>query len=272
MSDVLRFEDVVFAYGPETPLVVGRGGGGASGAGGGGRSGFDLAVGAGTVTAILGPNGAGKTTLLHLAMGWLRPRGGRILLEDRSLTEWPRREMGRAVALVPQTERTPFALTVLDYVLLARAPYMATLAMPGPDDVAVARDAIEEVGLAAVAHRPVTSLSGGERQCAILARAFAQQPRLLLMDEPTSHLDLGHKSRLIELLRRCVGRGLTVLLTTHEPDVAAAVATDLVLMRGGLVQRSGALAEVFNADDLSRTYGVQVRIGYVEGRQVVAWT
>jgi iron complex transport system ATP-binding protein len=279
MTTLLSFDRVVFAYGQDGGTVLG----GPAGSdevkradrgdrSGGGPYGLDLAVEAGSVTAILGPNGAGKSTLLHLALGWLKPSSGRVLLDGRSLAAMGRRELGRAMALVPQGERLPFALSVLDYVMLARAPYLTPLAMPGREDEEIAREAIAEVGLESVWARSVTTLSGGERQGALLARAFAQQPRLLLMDEPTAHLDLAHKARLVGLLRRRVASGLTVLLTTHEPDVAAAVATNLILLRDGCVRRSGPVADVFNAADLSATYGVTVRIGNVDGRQVVAWT
>ncbi len=265
---LLSFDRVVFGYGPDAPAVVGP----PANDGGPVDAGLSLDVAPGSVTAILGPNGAGKSTLLHLGLGWLRPRSGAVLLEGKPLLGLPRRQLGRAMALVPQDERTPFALSVLDYVMLARAPFLAPLAMPGRQDEEIARAALEEVGLGDVAGRPVTTLSGGERQGALLARAFAQQPRLLLMDEPTAHLDLGHKARLVELLRKRVAAGLTVLLTTHEPDLAAAVATHLVLMRGGRIHRAGSVAGVFNAADLSATYGVPVRIGKVDGRQVVSWT
>ena len=257
MTGLLRFDEVTFGYGPETRPVLER---------------LSLDIGSGTVTAILGPNGVGKSTLLHLALGWLRARSGRVLLDGRPLAEYPRRTLGQSMALVPQVERTPFDYTVLDYVLLARAPYLAPLAMPGPADERLAREAIEEVGLGRLGHRVITTLSGGERQNALVARALAQQPRLLLMDEPTSHLDLAHKVRLVRLVHDRVARGMTVLLTTHEPDVAAAMATHLVLMRDGQVCGSGELAEIFTSENLTATYGVPVQIARIDGRRAVLWT
>jgi iron complex transport system ATP-binding protein len=257
MTHILAFDRVSFGYGAKAgPLL----------------DGLDLEVGTGTATAILGPNGAGKSTLLHLALGWLKPWAGRILLDGRTLGSYRRRQLGQSMALVPQVERMPFEYAVRDYVLLARAPYLASLAMPGREDERIAMAAIEEVGLARLVDRPITTLSGGERQSVLVARALAQQPRLLLLDEPTTHLDLAHKVGLIRLLRDRVAHGTTIVLTTHEPEVAAAIATHVVLMRGGRVRGVGELGEVFTAPNLADVYGVPVEIVDVSGRQVVLWT
>jgi iron complex transport system ATP-binding protein len=256
MSELLAFDGITFGYGAKARPVL---------------DGLSLGIEAGSVTAILGPNGAGKSTLLHLGLGWLRPWSGQVLLDGRPIGTYTRRQLGQSLSLVPQVERTPFEYTVMEYVLLSRAPYLAPLAMPGPVDEQVAREAIEEVGLGRLGGRSITTLSGGERQSVLVARALAQQPRLLLMDEPTSHLDLAHKVRLAQLLRDRRARGTTVLLTTHEPDVAAAIASHVILMREGRIRGAGELGEVFTARNLSDTYGVPVRIARVGGRQVVQW-
>ena len=256
MTALLAFDEVTFGYGPGGPAVLRQ---------------LSLGIERGTATAILGPNGAGKSTLLHLALGWLRARSGRVLFDGQPVGAWPRRLLGQSMSLVPQAERSPFDYSILDYVLLARAPYLAPLAMPGAEDARIARDAIDEVGLGHLCQRAITTLSGGERQLTLVARALAQQPRLLLLDEPTSHLDLAHKAHLVQLMRSLVARGMTLLATTHEPDVAAAMASHLVLMRDGRVDRSGPFAEVFTAAALSATYGVPVRLARVDGQQVVLW-
>ena len=228
-------------------------------------------VAPGEVTAILGPNGAGKTTLLHLALGWLKPLAGRVLLDGIPLGGLSRRELGRAMALVPQSERIPFEFSVLDYVLLGRAPHLAPLRAPGPADLAAARAAIERVGIGAFAEREVTALSGGERQLASIARALAQGPRLLLLDEPTSHLDLANKARVMGLVRELAGEGTTILLTTHEPETAAMAATRLFLMRQGRLLASGPADRLFASASLSLTYGLPVEARLVEGRRVALW-
>jgi iron complex transport system ATP-binding protein len=230
---------------------------------------FNLEIGSGTVTAILGPNGAGKTTLLHLTLGWLKPQSGNILLDQRTLGDYSRRALGQWMGLVPQSEHTPFEFSLLEFVLLGRAPHLPPLAMPGKEDGEIAADALQQVGLAKMQNRSILSLSGGERQLVLIARALAQQPRLLLLDEPTAHLDLGNKIRLLGLLRDLQGRQVTIVLTTHEPEVAAAIATHLVLMRNGQVLRTGPLAETCTSQWLSATYGVPVQVTELDGRRVV---
>ncbi len=256
-NPLLAFQSVTFSYPGSTHPAL---------------SDFSLAIEAGSVTTVLGLNGAGKTTLLHLALGWLRPQKGVILLNGRSLTGYSRREMGQAIGLVPQSEQISFDFSLLDYVTLGRAPYLAPLAMPGVDDVRIAQQALEQVGMASLANRSVLSLSGGERQLVLIARALAQQPRLLLLDEPSAHLDLSNKGRLVNVLRRLVGKGVTILLITHEPDLAAAIATHLVLVKGGQVLSAGTLEEEFTSQALTDVYGRPIEVARVGERQVVLWS
>jgi iron complex transport system ATP-binding protein len=257
LTPILDFDQVTFGYRPGgTPVL----------------DDFCLTITSGTATVVLGPNGVGKSTLLHLAHGWLKPRSGCIRLDGVPLPEFPRRALGRTVALVPQSERTPFAYSLLDFVQLARAPHLAPLAMPGPADEQIARDALDTVGLSQLRRRPVTTLSGGEHQLGLVARALAQQPRLLLMDEPTAHLDLAHKARLINLIRDLRADGMTIVASTHEPDVAAAIASHVVLVRQGRVHQAGPRSQVFTAGHLSTVYGVPIQIVDVAGREVVLWT
>jgi iron complex transport system ATP-binding protein len=232
---------------------------------------FSLTIPPGSVTAILGPNGAGKTTLLHLTMGWHQPQDGQVLLNEQPVSGYSRRELGRWMGLVPQSEHVPFEYSLLEYVLLGRAPYLKPLEMPKVKDCQVALRALAQVGLDPLHGRSITTLSGGERQLVRVARAMAQQPRILLLDEPTSHLDLGNKSRLLRLLHELTAQGVTIVLTTHEPEVAAAVATHLVMMRDGQVLHSGPLQHILTGERLSATYGIDVQVKQVDGRQVVLW-
>ena len=194
-----------------------------------------------------------------------------MALLGRPLGSYSRGELGREMGLVPQSEHTAFEYSLLEYVLLGHAPYLKPLEMPGPEDARIALDALARVGLAGWEGRSIARLSGGERQLVVVARALAQQPRFLLLDEPTSHLDLGNKARLLALLRDLVSHGVTILLTTHEPELAAGLATHLILIRGGQVLQAGPLNETFTAECLSATYGVPVEVAQVRGRQVVLW-
>jgi len=220
----------------------------------------------------LGPNGAGKTTLLHLTLGWLKPQSGNILLDQSSLSKFSRRALGQWMGLVPQSEHISFEYSLLEFVLLGRAPHLPPLAMPGDEDFEIAADALGKVGLAEMQKRSILSLSGGERQLVLVARALAQQPRLLLLDEPTSHLDLSNKGRLVHLLRGLSERGVTILFTTHEPDVASALATHLVLMKHGQVLKAGSLEDVFTTQCLTSLYHLPVSVIEVSGRRVALWT
>lgn len=230
---------------------------------------LSLEIPPGAITAILGPNGAGKTTLLHVILGLLPPRAGHVLLDGRAQPTLSRREMSRLIGLVPQAEYIPFDFSVLEYVLLGRSPYLGMLEMPSEEDYRVATDVLHSLGLADLRHRAVTEISGGERQMVMLARSLAQQPRILLLDEPTSHLDLSNKSRLLRVLRQLAERGVTVVFTTHDPEAAIAIAQYLIMMRDGRTLASGALADVLTADNLIATYGTPIRLVHVDDRPVV---
>jgi iron complex transport system ATP-binding protein len=230
---------------------------------------LSLEVRAGAVTAILGPNGSGKTTLLRLLLGVLRPAAGAIQLAGRPQQGYSRRERSQFIGLVPQDEHIPFDFSVLEYVLLGRAPYLGPLQMPGEVDRQVALAALHMVGLDPLQDRTLPSLSGGERQLATLARALAQQPRILLMDEPTAHLDLSNKGRLLAIMRDLVARGVTVVLTTHDPNLAASVASFAVLIRQGQVLAVGPAGAVLTEQTLSATYCVPVRVYHFDGRRII---
>jgi iron complex transport system ATP-binding protein len=228
-----------------------------------------LEIPEGTVTAILGPNGSGKTTLLRLLLGVLRPQRGRILMAGRPQDSYPRREMGKLIGLVPQDEHIPFDFSILEYVLLGRAPYLGTLATPGEEDYQAALDALSTAGLSGMEARSLPNLSGGERQLVVVARALAQQPRILLMDEPTAHLDLSNKGRLLAIMHDLVNQGVTLVLTTHDPNLAASVAGHAVLMRDGQVLAAGPPEATLTAERLSATYAVPVQVFQVDGKRLI---
>ena len=228
-----------------------------------------LDVPAGSITALLGPNGSGKTTLLWLMLGLLDPRAGTIHVAGRLREHYSRRELSRQVGLVPQDEPVAFDLSVLEFVLLGRAPYLGLLELPSAADRGRAHEALATIGISALAHRAVPSLSGGERQLATIARALVQQSQILLSDEPTAHLDLANTRRVLDVMRGLGREGRTLVFTTHDPNLAAAIADHVVLLREGRILAAAATAEALTAAALSATYGVAVEIAEVRGRPLV---
>ncbi len=231
--------------------------------------GISLEIREGTITAILGPNGSGKTTLLNLLLGWLTPRAGSIRVAGKPHRSYSRRAMSRIVGLVPQDEHATFDLTVTEYVLLGRAPYLEFLEMPRKNDRELASRALEAAGLTALRERPISSLSSGERQLATVARALAQEPRILLLDEPLSHLDLGNTRRILQILASSKKRGETIILTTHDPNIAASVADSVILLKEGRLLAFGPASSVLSPENLSLTYGVEVEVINVNGRLII---
>ncbi|MCK5671803.1 MAG: ABC transporter ATP-binding protein [Spirochaetales bacterium] len=232
---------------------------------------LSMEVQKGDITAILGPNGIGKTTLLHLILGWIKADKGIIYLEGKKLEEYSRREMGRLIGLVPQDEHITFEYSLLEYVLLGRTPHLHSLESPGKKDYEAALISLEKVGLKQLADRPVTHLSGGEKQLVLVARSLAQEPRILLLDEPMSNLDLANKIRLIEVLRSLKKDGVTILFTSHEPEVAAAISNYMILMGNNNKIEHGNSDKVLTSESLSRIYGVPVKVADYDGKKIVLW-
>lgn len=222
----------------------------------------------GTITAILGPNGTGKTTLLHTMLGLLKAQDGQIIIANQPIEAFTRRELSKMIGLVPQSEFVPFNFSVNEYVLLGRTPQLGFLDMPGQDDLQEVERVIRELDLVSLRDRPVNELSGGEQQMVILARALVQNPQVLLLDEPTSHLDLGNKSRLLDILQHLAAQGVTVVFTTHDPDAAAMIAQNVILIKSGQVLDSGPLVRVLTGEKLSLTYGTTVEVRNIDGRLV----
>ncbi len=250
----IALQGVSFRYGPQEPLVL--------------RD-VSMDIPAGAITALLGPNGSGKSTLLHLLLGLLPAEQGQIQLLGRSQGQYTRRELSRVLGLVPQDEHVAFELSVLEYALLGRAPYLNLLELPQERDRELARQALVTAGIAALERRTVPSLSGGEKQLATVARALAQEPMILLLDEPTSHLDLANARRILSVLRALRANGKSMVLTTHDPNAAAAVADHVILLRAGQVLAAGPTSLVLTSEHLSATYGVEVEVLQVRGRPLV---
>lgn len=214
----------------------------------------DFAADAGTLTAILGPNGAGKSTLLKSLAG-LVPYEGEVLLGGAPLSTLARRELARRVALVSQDPPADVPFTALELVLMGRAPHLGRLALEGAHDRSVADQAMRDAGVADLAARPIDQLSGGERRRVFLARALAQEPQILLLDEPTAFLDLGHQAQVLEHAAALARRGLCVVAVLHDPNLAVAWADRVALMRAGAVVAAGGVRELLQRERLEALYG-----------------
>lgn len=215
---------------------------------------------AGLCTALIGPNGAGKSTLLHVLLGTLQPWRGEASLEGRPLAGWTRAEMARVVGVVPQGEDAPFPITVRELVAMGRYPWLGAWRREAEADRCAIHAAMERGDVLHLAHRPMSTLSGGERQRARLARALAQEPRLLALDEPTAALDIRHEMAIFELLRQFSRQGATVLLVTHHLNLAARYADRLVLLDRGQVVADGPPAAVLTRERVERVYGWPVAV------------
>lgn len=223
-------------------------------------TGVDLSVAAGEWVTVIGPNGAGKSTLLR-AVGGLLPTGGAVSLFGTPIQQLRRRDRARVVATVAQSPVVPAGMSVLDYVLLGRTPYIAPLGRESTADLAAAHDVLDRLDLTGFHARELATLSGGERQRVFLARAFAQGATLLLLDEPISALDIGHQQDVLELvdqLRRA--HGLTVVATMHDLSIAGEYADRMVLLADGHVAAVGTPREVLTTELLARHYRATVKV------------
>jgi iron complex transport system ATP-binding protein len=217
---------------------------------------LSLAVAPGTLWAVLGPNGAGKSTLLRTVLGLVAPLGGTLRLFGTPLERWERRGLARRVAWVPQTFDGESGFTGLELTLMGRSPHQGGWGLPGPRDLAVARAVLAELGISHLAGRVVSRLSGGERRLLLVARALAQEPDLLLLDEPTAFLDLQHQAQVLERVRARVRSGLAAIAVLHDPNLATAFADAVLLLRDGRVLGQGPAAELLDVDRLGRLYGL----------------
>jgi iron complex transport system ATP-binding protein len=220
----------------------------------------DLDVSGGEWVSVIGPNGAGKTTLMRAIAG-LMASAGSVEIADRPVATLSTRERSRLVALVPQNPVVPPGTRVADYVMLGRTPHIPLFGVEGPDDVRVVDGVLDQLELADLGDRHLETLSGGELQRALLARALAQAAPVLLLDEPTTSLDIGHQQEVLELvddLRR--SRGLTVLSTMHDLTVAGQYADRLVMLAKGRVVAEGSADDVLTEEHVARYYGARVRV------------
>ncbi len=242
---MLHAADLAFAYDAARPVLAG----------------LSLEVPAGAVVGVLGPNGSGKTTLLRLLAGTRRPTGGEVRFDGRPLGAYSRRALARRVAVVPQETHLAFDYSVMEMVLMGRHPHLGLFEVEGPADLATARDALAATGALHLEDRDFATLSGGEKQRVVIAAALAQAADVLLLDEPTSSLDLGAQLEIAQLLTELnQRRGVTMVVSTHDLHLAAGVCRDLVLLRDGRIVAAGPIATVLTRENLRALYGVDADV------------
>jgi iron complex transport system ATP-binding protein len=221
--------------------------------------GISLAVTSGELIAIIGPNGAGKSTLLHVMAGVLAATHGRVSLDGQPLAQLPRRAVARHIALLPQQTRIDFGFAVREVVQMGRYPHRGRLKLPSPDDTLAVQQAMAITETLPLAERLITEVSGGERQLVLFAQALAQEPRFLLLDEPTANLDVAHQCQVMALLQRLSDEGIGVVAVIHDLSMALRCFRRLILLHQGRLVGDGPPAAVLNRETISRVFRVQAR-------------
>ncbi len=224
----------------------------------------------GMLTAVLGPNGSGKTTLFKCISGLWSPQGGDVLFQGRSIKDYPPRKTARIISVVPQEHEPPFPYSVFEAVTMGRAAHLGMFSTPSQGDYSKAEAAIEQVGIAHLKDRPYTGVSGGERQLVLIARALAQDAPVMLLDEPTSHLDFKNQvlvlTKVNEIVRQ---KSVAALMTVHDPNLAMLFSDRVVLINNGCVVAQGQPHEVITEENLSSLYGIDVVVLKVNGLRMI---
>lgn len=220
---------------------------------------ISLSVQPGEILCLLGPNGVGKTTFFKSILGFLKLLDGEILLDGENMSTMPKRRLAKVVGYVPQAHTPPFPFSVLDVVLMGRTAHLGLFASPSKIDMEVAKEALEMLGIYFLKDRVYTEISGGERQMVLIARSLTQEPKVLIMDEPTSNLDFGNQIRVLERIKRLSEKGLAVIMTSHFPNHVFLCSSKVALMQHGVFS-VGNVEEIVTEENLKSAYGINVKI------------
>jgi iron complex transport system ATP-binding protein len=232
-----------------------------------------FSVEAGEILCLLGPNGVGKSTLFKTMLGLLPAQGGRLVYQGEDTAGWSRRRFAQVIGYVPQSHAPSFPFTVREVVLMGRTPQLGTFSIVADHDVEIAYRVMDDLGIVALAERDYTTLSGGERQLVLICRALAQESKVLVMDEPTANLDFGNRVRVLERVRNLAARGLSVIMTTHDPNQAFQLDGPVALMGHGGRFELGRARDIITEANLRAFFGVRTGLTELvspEGETVTA--
>jgi len=250
---LLRVENLTFHYGNNTVLKD-----------------ISLEVDSGDFLGLLGPNGSGKTTLLKCISGVKKPTGGSVFLEGRRLQEFNRREIAQVIAVVPQGVEAGFEFSVREFVMMGRTPYIKPLGRASRYDISIVRQAMESTGVLCLADRNFGELSGGEKQRVVIAQALVQQPKLLLLDEPASYLDISHEMEIFDLIREINSKHrIAVMVVLHDLNMASRYCKSLVLLRQGTVFAKGSPKDILTTQNIREVYHAEVEVVQSNGKDII---
>ena len=218
----------------------------------------------GEVFSLLGRNGTGKSTLIKCILNILTLQEGAVEIDGRRVGGMRPDEVAREVGYVPQGHRSVFPFAAIDFVLMGRAPHISTFSVPGEEDYEKAEEAFARIGISHLREKPISEMSGGEAQMVMIARALAQEPSLLILDEPTSHLDIGNQMKVIAAVDSLAADGIAILMSTHFPDHAFLVSHSAAILESGRLIARGLAEDVITKENLREAYGVDVCVHYIE--------
>ncbi|NLL62253.1 MAG: ABC transporter ATP-binding protein [Candidatus Atribacteria bacterium] len=227
-------------------------------------NGVNFNVDKGEILSILGPNGSGKSTLLNCIANFYKPQHGSILLNGESISKINLRNIAQIIGYVPQVHIPTYAYTVREFTVMGRTPYIGAFGKPSKMDYRIAEASLKRVGIFHIKDRPYTEISGGERQLALIARVLTQEPKIILFDEPTAHLDYGNQYRIVQMISQLANEGYAVIMTTHNPEHAIILNGKVAILNRNGTFIVGKATDTIDATTLSNLYGLTIKTIYIE--------
>ncbi len=253
MQEIIRLNNLNFSYGKTATLKN-----------------ISLSIKKGNIVGILGSNGSGKSTLLKTIFGHLKPKSGEIIYRDKPLTSYKIQEIAKRISYTPQNPIFSLPITVLEAVLIGRAPYIGNYEFENAKDIEIAFDSMNSIGIIDLKNRYVNQLSGGEKQLVSIARALAQEPEVMVLDEPTTFLDFNYKTRILNLISSLnKDKGITIIIATHDISYSISLFDQIVLLKYGAIYDMGEKSDVINEETLSEVYGIDLKVLQENGTVLV---